>query len=130
MFVHKYYLENESLRQETTSSSTIVLPPVDAYSHQTIRLSIVSEKIMTWSVFSLPFDVINSSSFLFFLASNNCLSMKEDKQQQEIYDRCYRNYYWHSSNCISIFLNEIKNLVNTCQFLKKNLNFQISWNYF
>jgi hypothetical protein len=33
--------------EETSASSVIDLPPVDAYSQQTIRLSIVSEKILT-----------------------------------------------------------------------------------
>jgi hypothetical protein len=45
--VKEFYLG----KQETSASaSTIILPPVDAYSQQTIRLSIVSEKVMTWFV--------------------------------------------------------------------------------
>ena len=40
-------------KEEPSSSSSIILPPVDAYSQQTIRLTIVSEKIMTWFVISI-----------------------------------------------------------------------------
>ena len=36
------------LQKENSSSTTIALPPVDAYSQQTIRLSIVNEKLHTW----------------------------------------------------------------------------------
>jgi hypothetical protein len=39
-------------KEEPSSSSGIILPPIDAYSQQTIRISIVSEKIMTWFVIS------------------------------------------------------------------------------
>ncbi|UJR35301.1 hypothetical protein I4U23_028063 [Adineta vaga] len=41
--------KSEQITEETASSSSsaIILPPVDAYSQQTIRLSIVTEKLMT-----------------------------------------------------------------------------------
>ncbi|CAF0760808.1 unnamed protein product [Adineta steineri] len=42
-----FFGKGDIKEEETTQSSAIILPPVDAYSQQTIRLSIVSEKIMT-----------------------------------------------------------------------------------
>ncbi|CAF0822018.1 unnamed protein product [Rotaria sordida] len=43
-----FFGKSDTSKEEiTTLSSAIILPPIDAYSQQTIRLSIVSQKIMT-----------------------------------------------------------------------------------
>ncbi|CAF4506385.1 unnamed protein product [Rotaria sp. Silwood1] len=42
-----FFGKGDVSKEETTSSSAIILPPVDTYSQQTIRLSIVSQKVMT-----------------------------------------------------------------------------------
>ncbi|CAF2382003.1 unnamed protein product [Rotaria sp. Silwood2] len=42
-----FFGKGDISKEETTSSSAIILPPVDAYSQHTIRLSIVSQKVMT-----------------------------------------------------------------------------------
>jgi hypothetical protein len=66
-------------KQETSaSSSAIILPPVDSYSQQTIRLSIVNEKVMTWSVYFLL--LLININFQFDLVSNKYLLMIMDKQ--------------------------------------------------
>ncbi|CAF1356688.1 unnamed protein product [Adineta ricciae] len=42
-----FFGKNEQIDEEMSASSAIALPPVDAYSQQSIRLSIVGDKLMT-----------------------------------------------------------------------------------
>jgi hypothetical protein len=62
--------------QDTTTLSGVALPPVDAYSQQTIRLSIVSEKIMTWSVIAFH---RRTNHMLCLLVSSTCSPTAESK---------------------------------------------------